>query len=240
MDAKILEDIGLTPAEARLYLALLETGQARAGQLLEKSGLQNSVMHAALGGLQRQGLVSFQKEGRTRTYEACNPRLLLDLLDERKQKLKTLLSTMKPRHNRQTRNEAMVFYGFNGFKAAHYQMIEGVARGSEWNFFSFLSESQQSMDLIHAFYKQFEYERAERGITVRGVAPKSWAPYYLGRKADNILLVDIPLLHNINICADRVILTPWDDGEVCFLMYSRTLASHFRSYFQSIWHKFKK
>jgi len=38
MDVSILEDLGLTQAEIKVYLALLELGSSSAGRILEKSG----------------------------------------------------------------------------------------------------------------------------------------------------------------------------------------------------------
>ena len=51
MDTKILEDIGLSNAEIKVYLTLLELGTSTAGPILEKSGLQNSVVHMTLNKL---------------------------------------------------------------------------------------------------------------------------------------------------------------------------------------------
>ena len=59
MDTRILEDIGLTNAEIKIYLALLELGTSTAGPILEKSGLQNSVVHMTLKKLVDKGLVTF-------------------------------------------------------------------------------------------------------------------------------------------------------------------------------------
>ena len=59
MDTSILEDLGLTQAEIKVYIALLELGSSSAGQILEKSGLQNSVVHRALNSLIEKGLISY-------------------------------------------------------------------------------------------------------------------------------------------------------------------------------------
>ena len=61
MDTKILEDIGLTNAEIKVYLALLELGSSTAGHILEKSGLQNSVVHMTLHKLIDKGFITFIK-----------------------------------------------------------------------------------------------------------------------------------------------------------------------------------
>ena len=51
MDTKILEDIGLTNAEIKVYLALLELGVSGAGNIIEKSRLQSSVVHNTINNL---------------------------------------------------------------------------------------------------------------------------------------------------------------------------------------------
>ena len=40
MDTTILEDLGLKNAEIKVYLALLDLGVAKAGEIIKKSGLQ--------------------------------------------------------------------------------------------------------------------------------------------------------------------------------------------------------
>jgi len=45
MDTKILEDIGLTHGEIKVYITLLELGSSTAGAILKKAKIQNSVFH---------------------------------------------------------------------------------------------------------------------------------------------------------------------------------------------------
>ena len=59
MDISILEDLGLTRGEVKVYIALLEIGSSSVGQIIEKSGLQNSVVHRALNSLIEKGLISY-------------------------------------------------------------------------------------------------------------------------------------------------------------------------------------
>jgi len=58
MDVSILEDLGLRKAEISAYIALLELGSSSAGKILQKSKLQNSVVHRSLNSLMEKGLVT--------------------------------------------------------------------------------------------------------------------------------------------------------------------------------------
>ena len=70
MDTSILEDLGLTGAEIRVFLTSLELGSSSAGPIVEKSGLQNAVVHRALHSLIEKGLVTYILEGKKRIYQA--------------------------------------------------------------------------------------------------------------------------------------------------------------------------
>jgi len=84
MDTSILEDVGLTGAEIKVFITLLEVGSSTAGRIVEKSGLQNAVVHRAFHSLANKGLITYVMEGRIKQYQAIEPKLLLNFLDEKK------------------------------------------------------------------------------------------------------------------------------------------------------------
>ena len=80
MDTSILEDLGLTNAEIKVYLALLELGTTKAGLIIRKTSLQNSVVHLTLLKLVEKGFVSFIKKGGVKEYSASNPENILKFI----------------------------------------------------------------------------------------------------------------------------------------------------------------
>ena len=64
MDTKALENIGLTGAEIKVFLTLLELGSSFAGPIVERSGLQNAVVHRTLHSLSEKGIVTYVLEGK--------------------------------------------------------------------------------------------------------------------------------------------------------------------------------
>ena len=57
MKTEILEDIGLTQGEIRVYLALLELHTSTAGPIIEKAGLPSSVVYLALNKLLKKEMI---------------------------------------------------------------------------------------------------------------------------------------------------------------------------------------
>ena len=68
MDTQILEELGLTKTEVKIYITLLELGSSSAGAILEKSKLPNSTLHRDLNSLIEKGFVNFILEGRRKIY----------------------------------------------------------------------------------------------------------------------------------------------------------------------------
>ena len=68
MDTSVFEDFGLTGTQIKVYLALLELGESTAGPILKSTGLQNSVLYAALEKLVGKGFASYILKGKRRHY----------------------------------------------------------------------------------------------------------------------------------------------------------------------------
>ena len=85
---ELLEKIGLTNAESKVYLALLELGSSTAGPIIDKAKITPSKVYELLDKLQRKGLASVVTKENTRHYEAASPERLIDYLEERERNLK--------------------------------------------------------------------------------------------------------------------------------------------------------
>jgi sugar-specific transcriptional regulator TrmB len=240
MDVSSLEEIGLTGAEIKVYLALVEMGSVKAAAILQKSGLQNSVVHLTLAKLTKKGLVSFVRRGAVRYYQSCDPRYLLRFLEEKKLKFEKVLPQLLSLQQPYERQEAEVFEGLSGFKAMLYSFIEDAEPGDDYLFFSFHPGTRDRYPEVFEFYKEFEKERQRRGLIVRGIAPKELQNFFAGRAVENVLFVDFPTVLNLSVCRNKVVMTPWeDDRQISFLVTSRHLSSNFRQYFYSIWNHYQ-
>ena len=83
-----LKSIGLSDKEARVYLAVLELGQATVQDIAKKSGIRRPTAYLALEELAKLGLVSWHEQGSKRLLSAEFPERLMRLLDRNEQELK--------------------------------------------------------------------------------------------------------------------------------------------------------
>jgi sugar-specific transcriptional regulator TrmB len=134
MDVSILEDLGLTAAEIKVYVTLLELGSSSAGKIIEKSRLQNSVTHRALNSLIEKGLINFVLEGRRKIYQATNPENLLQFIEEKKVRFEQILPELKQKQNFAGKKEnAVIYKSFRGIKEIYTSLISTPAK--EYNTF---------------------------------------------------------------------------------------------------------
>ncbi|HAG51922.1 MAG TPA: hypothetical protein DCL42_11400 [Deltaproteobacteria bacterium] len=125
MDTSILEDIGLTGAEIKVFMTLLELGSSSAGKVVEKSGLQNAVVHRAFHSLAEKGLITYVFEGKIKQYQAIEPKLLLSFLDDKKARLEKILPELDAKRSLQKEKpKATIFQGIRGIKELFNLMLE--------------------------------------------------------------------------------------------------------------------
>ena len=69
-DKTVLEGLGMTNSQIKVYLALLEIGEVKTGDIIKKSGLQSSVVYYSLTQLIEIGLATFILKGKIKYFSA--------------------------------------------------------------------------------------------------------------------------------------------------------------------------
>src|SRR3989344_6876057 len=83
----ILEEIGLTKNEIKIYLALLKFGSTSTGAIIKETKIHTSKVYDGLERLANKGLVSHVIIANTKHFKAVNPDRLLDFLHDKKNKI---------------------------------------------------------------------------------------------------------------------------------------------------------
>ena len=91
MDRKILEDIGLTPKEVDVYLALISLDAASISEIRNKANVSRKSIYEILQKLLDKGLVSYIVKDNKKQYMAATPERFIELLKEKEANLETIL-----------------------------------------------------------------------------------------------------------------------------------------------------
>lgn len=88
MNTKILEEIGLTSSEIKVYLALIELGSSKKGPIVKKAGITSSKIYEVTDKLIKRGLASYVVKDKMKYFNAAPPSRIKEYLKEKEAKIK--------------------------------------------------------------------------------------------------------------------------------------------------------
>ena len=238
MDIGILQDIGLTGAEIKVFLALLELGSSSAGGVVKRSGLQNAVVHRAFHSLREKGLLTTTKIGRINQYQTIEPSDLLHFLDEKRAKLKTLLPELEAKRAlAKTKPQARIYEGVRGVKELINLMIDTKSK----QYFAYGGSHTAHEQIGPFFWEHFHGRRAKKkikGQILFHTSLKYWAnelnKRFLYTKVKTTRR-DFEELTETIICGNRVAIILYLDKPFGFLIEERLAAKSYRKFFEILW-----
>lgn len=132
-EKEILHELGLSEAEAKIYLALLETGSTLVGPIIKKTGLHRGTTYQVLQRLKEKGLVSSIIKGKKQYFEPASPNRLMDVLKEREEKLESIIPILTNKlEASKEKQEVTVYYGVKGIRSVMDKMIEELKQNGEY------------------------------------------------------------------------------------------------------------
>ena len=235
MDTHILEDIGLTNAEIKVYLTLLELGSSTAGPIIEKSGLQSSVVHMTVNKLVEKGFVSFVKEGKRNHYQATNPKHIVEFINEKKQRFEQILpELLLKQQTAKIKPEIITFRGVKGIKELLLELLD--AEGKEHHTFGSI---RKSLMLGDAWWVSYHKKRAEKGIRAKllfNESLKSWKAETKYPKADvRYTKAGFEPLTETIIRNDKIGIIVWTDKPLGVIIHQKEAAQSYEQFFQMMW-----
>ncbi|MEK6887025.1 MAG: helix-turn-helix domain-containing protein [Nanoarchaeota archaeon] len=242
MNIEPLEEIGLTKAEIKVYLALLELGLTTAGGIIRKSGLQSSVVHNSINNLVKKGFVSYILKGKIKHYQTIDPRNINEFIENKKRKFNEILPELilKQKLGKvRTETYAEVYEGSKGLFNALIETIKDAKPKEEYLFFAVGIEHPDAQ----RFFERYDHTRKLKHLVVKGVADVSLRPVLAERQRKKLLdarYVDFPIPIGMTIFRDEIIIIDWGEKPVGMLIRSKQIANNYRKLFYDIWNKGKK
>lgn len=237
MDTSVLEDLGLTHAEIKVYLTMLELGSSSAGPILERSGLQNSVVHRSLNTLIDKGVINFILEGRRKVYQATDPEYFFRFIDDKKERFKSILPDLKRKQSMARKVEAATIYkGVRGVNEVYNIMVN--TPGKEYLTFGGGKECEARMGgswWMGVHRKRIANRLRSRQVfdeTVRAIGedigslPISQVRF-VGRKFEQF--------QETVVVRDKVAITVFTEHPYSFLIRDKVVAEGYRKHFELLW-----
>lgn len=235
MDTQILEDLGFTNAEIKVYLALLELGLSTAGPIMDKSGLQSSVVHMTLNKLIAKGFVSFIKEGQRNHYQATDPKHISEYIDTKKAQFEKILPDLIAKQDMaKEKSEVITFRGIKGVKELLYELLE--AGGKEHHTFG---SAKESLMLGEAWWMNYHKKRAKKGITAKLLFNESlrkWCDVNLYPKTEyKFTKTGFEPLTETIIRNDKIGIILWTEKPIGILIHNKIAAQSYDKFWEIMW-----
>ncbi len=246
-EISILEELGLTEKEAKLYLALLELGQATSSDLIKKLDYYSKTVYELLEKLMKKGLVSYVIKSNIKYFGAVNPEKFLDILKEeendikiKENKIKEILPKLKQlKELNKEKQEASIYYGKKGMKSVFEDTLK------QKDEILVFGGGGKSKEFLEHYYDLWNRIRAKSKIKLRLLWNEN-----LRDKQDsikNIKFYNLKFLPRefenpapAMIYKDKVAITVWSKEPIAILIKSKEVNKSYRNYFELLWKIAKK
>lgn len=235
---KILEEIGLTKTEARVYERLLQIGECSIGILQKSLETHPQIVYRAIDSLIKKGLVISTRKKNKKYVSAEHPRKLEEMEKEKISKLKDflpeLLHLMKPKKGAIVKTSI----GFEAIRSFRRTAINELKRNESLLIIG--GSGDRFYDVMGKSYDEIENKRIKKKIHKKLLAFSSEKEKF--HKDAHRLYTDFryfssehPTISSINIFGDNVGIIIWATEPILIHIKSAEVATSYRHYFDELW-----
>ncbi len=240
MDTQTLKQLGLTEYEVDLYLSLLSHGQLSAYELAEKAGLYRQVTYDTLKRLEEKGFVHSMMQKKTKLFQASNPQLILEMLQEKVDSYAHILpqlmglskSAQEPLH-------VESYKGKNIVRIALRDIINHLKRTKGEVLCTAVDEST-AFSKYKTIVEQYERDLIHYGITERVLIREGTRGMFnKGSSMYKQIPVEFFNPNPVQIYGSTVQILTWGNPDYLIIIRSKVVADAYRKQFEFMW-KFSK
>ena len=231
-----LEYYGLTYNEIKIYIFLLTRGRNSAGVIAKETQMDRSSCYETLKKLMKKGLVKFSIEVKTRYFEIADPEVLIELLNEKEDKIKSVMQNIKELYKEEKQESVIKLYrGYNGLKAVFLDIIK------EGKDYYVLDSSGQFVKRMPYFAEHFIRELEKKKIKVKHIVRRGIDIHPSKTTEVRFFSKKIPLTTgNTTIYGDKIAIFLWKQTPEVIIIEDKATSELYKDYFEILWKNVKK
>lgn len=252
INTQVLEKIGLTKGEIKVYFSLVELGESSSGPIILHAKVSRSKVYEVLEKLKEKGLVSEVIKENTKYFQAADPKQILEFIKDKEKELTdyklefiTILPKLEDMQKlKEDKQELKVYSGIEGVKTFYNEILNSLNKGDEYLAMSFPKEALQYESLIYMF-QDFHKRRGEKGIRAKILTSEkkelskkgmnfSHTKYYEFRQIESVLPTGLAIFN------DTVATFNWGKVPRVFVIICKENADQYKKFFYNLWDKAKK
>ncbi len=241
MKEEALRKIGLSDREIKVYLALLELGEALASKISEKTDIPRTLVYDILDNLLDKGMVSYVIKSNKKYFSAVEPKNLIEMLENQEKEKKELLLQALPEllgmQNKKIEEKAKVevYEGKEGVKTIFNDVLRV---GKEFLCFG---STGISPDIIPYELARFHRERIKRKIPWRVIYNDDKFGRKRGQETSKWKYSQVRYMHKTGptttYCyGNKVAIAIWIKKRLLAIMIEdNIIAKSFKEFFEVLW-----
>ncbi len=250
MYEELFREMGLSPNEARIYEALLQTDDASVQTIAIKANIHRRNAYDALSRLLEKGLVSQTILSNEQHFKATNPERLLSMLKEKEDKISKALPEIKTKFfTKKEKEQTYIYKGIQGFRNYMQDILdvgqEVYCIGAKGGWFD-----PQLKSFRYRFYEELQkkkikcYHLFDAEMIKFQQDPEGPVPLHLHEA--RFLPEKYSTKSAIDILGDRVItftglnINKLDEDVTIFVLISKRLAEDYKKWFWLMWEASKQ
>ena len=232
MDIAKLERIGLNLNEAKIYLALLELGQAQAGDISKKTQINRTTVYDSLERLIQNGLASFVISANKKVFKPVAPKKLLNQIEEKENAVKEILPELEGLFvQSKEKEETDIYKGRKGIKS----ILDDILKCKEYVAFG---SSGKFLEIMQHDFIIFQKQKKTLKINSRVILSES------SRKTETVKVAfanfkyipdEFSAPTTTFIYEDKTAIIIWGETPVATLIKSKEVAKSYKNYFEMLW-----
>ncbi len=246
MNELLLEKLGLTKGEIKVYLALNKIGESTIGPIGKESKVSKSKMYDILDKLIEKGLVGYITKDGTKYFMDNDPHMILEYIEKKEKELgktkndvvtELLPQLMMQKASVSKKRIAEMYEGFQGVKAIREELMMTFKAGDT---FMVLGAPKIANVKWEGWFLDFHKRRIQKKIKMKIIYNADSREY--GKLRAKMKLTEVRYLPNklvspnwIDIFPEAVLFVMVLKNPIAFVLRDMELANSFRAYFEIMW-----
>lgn len=168
---KILENLGLSDNEARVYLASLSLGSTTIMKIAQTAEIKRTTVYSVIDSLKQMGLMKIEVKGFKQLYLAESPDRLDSIISSHREALKGSLPEFMAIYNLKGGESFIKYYeGIEACKTVYENIIKEAKHG---DFLLVVSDQETWYNQDPEYFRSFLERRSKVGLVVRKLLQNS-------------------------------------------------------------------
>ena len=228
MYEEMLQKLGLTNVEAKIYSDLLDIGSSTASEISKRIKVHRRNVYDAMERLLEKGLVGCMMRNNKKCYLAVNPTRLTEIVAEEKATLVGVMDNLKKKYGEKKESVKVSFFQDKiGLRQA---LDDQINEGKE---VLVIGGSVKAPEILGHYIERYDNLRKEKGMKVRVLVAHKYPKKILTEVRQLPKKVSSPAA--TNIYGDKIALIVWSENPFVILIESREIAESYRKNFERLW-----